>query len=345
MVKKISTDIQNELDILKKCRSSFIVSYYGSCIQNDELWIHMDYCGVGAVRDLMDRCEKTLTEEQIAYICYCAIKGLQGLHSKDLGVIHRDIKAGNILLTEDGQAKLADFGVSTLIDFVQKPGSPAKGSIINNNNNSSNELNVGNEMVGSAYWMAPEIIRQVPYSNKVDIWSLGITAIEMAEGYPPYYNYPALRAMGMISARQGYTLQNEQNYSSDFRDFIAKCLQREQSLRPSAEELLFHPFIRNAKGKEVLDDLIKVSREIDFLESIFASDDSVSNVTPSSDNETSETSSPDVTADGTFVQNSNGTFMVCGDIDPEAITNQDGTFVVRKSSNSSDIIEDLTKKF
>jgi len=167
----------------------------------------------------------------------------------------------------------------------------------------------------------------------------------MAEGYPPYYNYPALRAMGMISARQGYTLQNEQNYSSDFRDFIAKCLQREQSLRPSAEELLFHPFIRNAKGKEVLDDLIKVSREIDFLESIFASDDSVSNVTPSSDNETSETSSPDVTADGTFVQNSNGTFMVCGDIDPEAITNQDGTFVVRKSSNSSDIIEDLTKKF
>jgi len=324
--KKITTDIQNELNILKKCRSNYIVSYYGSCIKGDELWIHMDYCGVGAVRDLMDRCEKTLTEEQIAYICLCALKGLHDLHTNK--IIHRDIKAGNILLTEDGQAKLADFGVSTLIiDAIQKP-------------DAANEIS-GNEVVGSAYWMAPEVIRQERYNDKVDIWSLGITAIEMVEGYPPYYDYPAIRAMGMISTRQTYTLKNEQNYSADFRDFISKCLQREHSQRQRADELIFHPFIRNAKGKEVLDDLIKMSREIDFLDSIYANEDSEKKAASSGD-DTSETSSPDVTAEGIFVANGtfvqNGTFVVCSD-DVEDLTgrfkgaNQDGTFIARDIEN------------
>eukprot|EP01133_Synstelium_polycarpum_P014871 gene14871-17585_t len=222
---KDSSEIEKEITILKKCKSSHIVSYFGSCHQNDNLWILMDYCSMGSIRDMLEMTNKTLNEKQIATIVQQALKGLHYLHSNQ--IIHRDIKAANILLNEESIVKLADFGVSAQLET---------------------ELSKSNEFIGTPLWMPPEIIQKKPYDNKCDIWSLGITIIEMAEGYPPYWNMPPTRAMLMIPNKQPPTLTKPHHFSNDLNDFIARCCQKDPEKRPSALELLQHPFIQSSIG-------------------------------------------------------------------------------------------------
>ncbi|GAM23409.1 hypothetical protein SAMD00019534_065840, partial [Acytostelium subglobosum LB1] len=222
-----SSEIAKEIAILKKCKNNNIVSYYGCCNSGDNLWILMDYCSLGSIRDMLELTERTLSEKQIAVIVCQALKGLHYLHSNN--IIHRDIKAANILLNEDSVVKLADFGVSAQLE---------------------DELLKSTEFIGTPLWMPPEIIQKKPYDNKCDIWSLGITLIEMAEGEPPYCNMPPTRAMLMIPNKNPPTLSKQHHFSKELNDFIALCCQKDPEKRPPAIELLAHPFIQSSAGQQ-----------------------------------------------------------------------------------------------
>jgi len=218
-------DIQNEIEILKATTMcDNVVRYFGSYLKENYLMIVMEYCDGGSVLDVMQVCNRSLTEKQIAAVCYHALKGLAFMHASK--ILHRDIKAGNVLLSGAGRAKLADFGVSTrLLTTIQKH----------------------KTVVGSPYWMSPEVIVAPNgangYDHKADIWSLGITAIEMAETKPPHYDINPLRVIFVIPNRVPPTLKVEGTYSKEFRDFVEQCLKKNPTERPSAAELLKHPFI------------------------------------------------------------------------------------------------------
>lgn len=215
-----SEEIEKEISILKKCKSPNIVSYFGSCHQGENLWILMDYCSLGSIRDMLDLSQKTLSEKQVAVVVQQALKGLHYLHSNQ--IIHRDIKAANILLNDDATVKLADFGVSAQLDDA---------------------MSKSTDFIGTPLWMPPEIIQKKPYNNKVDLWSLGITIIEMLESYPPYWKMPPTRAMLMIPNKQAPTLTNPSQYSKELNDFLSLCCQKDPEKRPSALELLSHPWM------------------------------------------------------------------------------------------------------
>jgi serine/threonine protein kinase len=221
-------DLQNEIDILKATANcSHVVKYFGSYLKENYLMIVMEYCDGGSVLDVMQVCNRGMTEQQISSICLHALKGLQYMHNNK--ILHRDIKAGNILLSNTGAAKLADFGVSTkLLTTIQKH----------------------KTVVGSPYWMSPEVIVAPNgaggYDHKADIWSLGITAIEMAETKPPHYDINPLRVIFVIPNRTPPTLKEPGKWSAEFNDFVAQCLRKNATERPSAAELLNHPFITQA---------------------------------------------------------------------------------------------------
>lgn len=232
-------EILNEIKIMKQCRSAYIISYYGSYFKDSELWIVMEYCGGGSVSDLMKILDKTLTEEQIAVVVRDSIKGLAYLHS--IRKIHRDIKAGNILLSMKGESKLADFGVSGQL---------------------SDTLAKRNTVIGTPFWMAPEVIQEVGYDIKADIWSLGITVIEMAEGKPPHSNVHPMRAIFMIPSRPPPKFTEPEKWSKEMNDFLSKCLTKNPDQRPTADELAKHPFVTSAKKADVLIPLIKETEAI-----------------------------------------------------------------------------------
>ena len=216
-------DLQKEINILKECKSPYIVAYKGSFEKKGRLWIAMEYCGAGAICDLMAICETTLDEKLIAICMKHSLMGLDYLHKKK---IHRDIKAANILLNHAGDCKLADFGVSK--ELV-------------------NTLAKSKTVIGTPYWMAPEVFteKRAGYDAKADIWSLGITAIECAVGEPPHSDVHPMRAIFLIPKCPPPTL-GPGNWSADFKDFVAKCLIKDPKARPSAAALLGHPFITGA---------------------------------------------------------------------------------------------------
>ncbi|CAI4224072.1 unnamed protein product [Auanema sp. JU1783] len=243
-VKKVpvDTDLQEiikEISIMQQCDSKYVVKYYGSYFKNSDLWIVMEYCGAGSVSDIMRFRRKTLTEKEISAVLRDTIKGLRYLHG--LKKIHRDIKAGNILLNMEGHAKLADFGVAgQLTDTMAKR----------------------NTVIGTPFWMAPEVIEEIGYDTKADIWSLGITAIEMAEGRPPYADIHPMRAIFMIPTKPPPTFKKPEDWSDEFNFFIKMCLVRKPDERKTADELLKEPFIVNAPGPQVLQDIIKEAKDI-----------------------------------------------------------------------------------
>eukprot|EP00299_Pterocystis_sp_00344_P013623 c6697_g1_i1.p1 GENE.c6697_g1_i1~~c6697_g1_i1.p1 ORF type:complete len:781 (-),score=148.17 c6697_g1_i1:171-2513(-) len=226
--------LEKEINILKQCRSEWIVAYFGCYHKETDIWIVMEYCGIGSVSDLMHVWNLRLTERQIARVCFGVLKGLDYLHSQKK--IHRDIKAGNVLLTSDGHVKLADFGVSATLEHTWSK---------------------RNTVTGTPYWMAPEVIEQENYNETADIWSLGITAIEMAEGQPPYHDCHPMRAIFLIPQRSPPTLREGGGWSAEFRDFVTKCLMKAPSSRPSAAKLLQHPFITTyGNSNAVLEELL-----------------------------------------------------------------------------------------
>ncbi|KAJ3033255.1 hypothetical protein HDV00_006545 [Rhizophlyctis rosea] len=231
-------DSIKEINIMTDCDSDYVVRFYGHYLKEGYLWIVMEYCGAGSVSDVMRLCKTIMTEAQIAVICAHVLKGLSYLHSRRK--IHRDVKAGNILLNNEGEAKLADFGVA--------------GQLTDN-------MSKRNTVIGTPFWMAPEVIQEVGYGVTADIWSLGITCIEMAEGRPPYHNIHPMRAIFMIPTRPPPKLENESKFTKVFREFIARCLTKNPVERPTAEDLLKDPFIVNAPGLSVLGEIVTETLE------------------------------------------------------------------------------------
>jgi len=239
-------DIQNEIDILKATTNCpNVVKYYGSYLKENYLMIVMEYCGGGSVLDVIQVCNRGMTEQQISSICLHSLRGLNYMHKNK--ILHRDIKAGNILLSNTGAAKLADFGVSTrLLTTIQKH----------------------KTVVGSPYWMSPEVIVAPNgangYDHKADIWSLGIAAIEMAEMKPPHYDINPLRVIFVIPNRTPPTLKEPSKWSPEFNDFVAQCLHKNAADRPSAEELLNHPFVTQAisTSESVIAALVETSQPL-----------------------------------------------------------------------------------
>ncbi|PUZ36976.1 hypothetical protein GQ55_9G081000 [Panicum hallii var. hallii] len=213
-------DIRGEIEMLQQCSHPNVVRYFGSYQGEEYLWIIMEYCGGGSVADLIGITEEPLDESQIAYICREALKGLAYLHS--IFKVHRDIKGGNILLTEQGEVKLGDFGVAAQL---------------------TRTMSKRNTFIGTPHWMAPEVIQESRYDGKVDVWALGVSAIEMAEGMPPRSTVHPMRVIFMISSEPAPMLEDKEKWSLLFHDFIAKCLTKDPRLRPAASEMLKHKFI------------------------------------------------------------------------------------------------------
>lgn len=237
-------DILKEVKFLQQLRHPNTIEYKGCYLKEHTAWLVMEYC-LGSASDLLEVHKKPLQEVEIAAITHGALQGLAYLHSHAL--IHRDIKAGNILLTEPGQVKLADFGSASMA-------SPA------------------NSFVGTPYWMAPEVILAMDegqYDGKVDIWSLGITCIEMAERKPPLFNMNAMSALYHIAQNDSPTLQSNE-WTDPFRRFVDYCLQKMPQERPTSAELLRHDFVRRDRPLRVLIDLIQRTkdavRELDNLQ-------------------------------------------------------------------------------
>ncbi|XP_056330415.1 serine/threonine-protein kinase TAO1 [Danio aesculapii] len=238
-------DIIKEVKFLQRIKHPNSIEYKGCYLREHTAWLVMEYC-LGSTSDLLEVHKKPLQEIEIAAITHGALQGLAYLHSHNM--IHRDIKAGNILLTEPGQVKLADFGSASIA-------SPA------------------NSFVGTPYWMAPEVILAMDegqYDGKVDIWSLGITSIELAERKPPLFNMNAMSALYHIAQNESPSLQSSE-WTDYFRNFVDSCLQKLPQDRPHSEELLKHAFVQRERPESVLIDLIQRTkdavRELDNLQS------------------------------------------------------------------------------
>ncbi|XP_028274703.1 serine/threonine-protein kinase TAO1 [Parambassis ranga] len=237
-------DIIKEVKFLQRIQHPNSIEYKGCYLREHTAWLVMEYC-LGSASDLLEVHKKPLQEVEIAAITHGALQGLAYLHSHNM--IHRDIKAGNILLTEPGQVKLADFGSASIA-------CPA------------------NSFVGTPYWMAPEVILAMDegqYDGKVDIWSLGITCVELAERKPPLFNMNAMSALYHIAQNESPTLQSSE-WTDYFRNFVDSCLQKIPQDRPNSEELLKHAFVQRERPESVLIDLINRTkdavRELDNLQ-------------------------------------------------------------------------------
>jgi len=217
-------DVTSEINIMKTSVHPNIVSYGNSYMVDDRLWVVMEFMGGGCLTEVLNQYEAVkLTERHIATISRETLTGLQYIHS--LNRIHRDIKSDNILLGSNGDVKMSDFGYAAQLT-------------INRRNRTT--------VVGTPYWMAPELIHGNHYDTKVDIWSLGIMCMEMAEGEPPYIDLTPLRALFMITTKGIPPLKDPSRWSAEFRHFIAQCLQTQPADRPSAAALLNHPFLAKA---------------------------------------------------------------------------------------------------
>lgn len=227
--------IINEILVMKGSKHENIVNYIDSFLQKGELWVVMEYMEGGSLTEIVTH--SVMTEGQIGAVCRETLKGLQFLHSK--GVIHRDIKSDNILLDVQGNIKMTDFGFCAQI----------------------NELNLKRTtMVGTPYWMAPEVVSRKEYGPKVDIWSLGIMAIEMIEGEPPYLNETPLRALYLIATNGTPRLKEPEALSYDIKKFLAWCLQVDFNKRGTAEQLLHDKFVLESDDVSSLAPLVKIAR-------------------------------------------------------------------------------------
>uniref|UniRef100_A0A147BRX9 Mitogen-activated protein kinase kinase kinase kinase n=1 Tax=Ixodes ricinus TaxID=34613 RepID=A0A147BRX9_IXORI len=230
--------IQQEILMMKDCRHPNIVAYFGSYLRRDKLWICMEYCGGGSLQDIY-HITGPLGEQQIAYMCRETLKGLAYLHY--MGKMHRDVKGANILLTEDGDVKLADFGVSAQITAT---------------------ISKRKSFIGTPYWMAPEVAaveRKGGYNQQCDIWAVGITAIELAELQPPMFDLHPMRALFLMS-KSGFKppqLKDKVKWTPNFHHFVKIALTKNPKKRPTAERLLMHPFLNGDLTKRLARELME----------------------------------------------------------------------------------------
>lgn len=230
------SDLITEIGIISNCKFKNIVRYLASEFLDREVLIVMEYCSGGSVKDVMRKLGRTINQEQIAVILRDVLSGLDYLHSNDK--IHRDVKSANILLSERGIAKLGDFGISEPVDSSSK-----KGTII-----------------GTLLWLPPEVInRESNYSTAIDIWSLGITVIEMGDGQPPYSELEISLSLSEIAntGKPSPTFKNQSDWSDECLDFVSLCLNKDASNRKKAHELLQHDLIRKAPSNNIIKDLVR----------------------------------------------------------------------------------------
>lgn len=252
---------------MRDCRHPNIIAYFGSYLRRGKLWICMEYCGGGSLQDIY-QVTGPLNEQQISYMCKETLKGLEYLHSKNK--MHRDIKGANILLTESGDVKLADFGVSAQITAT---------------------INKRRSFIGTPYWMvsclaasstspqlfrliltslflcvslsqAPEVAaveRKGGYNQLCDIWATGITAIELAELQPPMFDLHPMRALFLMSKSsfKPPTLKEKEKWSPTFHSFIKTALTKNPKKRPTAEKLLSHPFVTGDMSVRIVKELLQ----------------------------------------------------------------------------------------
>ncbi|XP_037402023.1 serine/threonine-protein kinase 10 [Pygocentrus nattereri] len=231
-------DYMVEIEILATCDHHHIVKLLDAFFYEQKLWIMIEFCPGGAVDANMLELDRGLTEKQIQVVCWQMLEALVYLHGKK--IIHRDLKAGNILLTLDGDIKLADFGVSA---------------------KNTKTLQRRDSFIGTPYWMAPEVvmcetIKDAPYDYKADIWSLGITLIELAQMEPPHHELNPMRVLLKIAKSDPPMLEQPSKWSLDFKDFLRKCLDKNPEARPTATQLLEHPFVKSVKSNRPVRELV-----------------------------------------------------------------------------------------
>lgn len=226
--------IVNEIMVMKDSRHRNIVNFLDAFLRNNnsELWVVMEYMEGGALTDVIDN-NPSISEEQISTICHETCRGLQHLHSQN--IIHRDIKSDNVLLDARGNVKITDFGFCAKLTETKSKRAT---------------------MVGTPYWMAPEVVKQKEYGPKVDIWSLGIMAIEMIESEPPYLNEEPLKALYLIATNGTPRLKKPEKLSKELKAFLSVCLCVDVKSRASADELLAHDFLRHGCPLASLADLL-----------------------------------------------------------------------------------------
>lgn len=231
------TRVIKEVHFLSHNRSQYLIKHYETFLRGSDMWIVMEYCGGGSCADLL-KCLDKVSEQVAAYILRDVLKALDYLHHRKK--VHRDVKLANILLTETGEVKLGDFGVSSELSVTR-----AK----------------RNTLVGTPYWMAPEVISRSSqgYDVKADIWSTGITAIELVTGTPPLAQYPPIKALFEIPKRKPPQLEGD--YSDRLKNFIKYCLVKLPKQRPSASTLLHHEFITTCPEVSLVEVLMEKKKK------------------------------------------------------------------------------------
>lgn len=276
-VKQVNLDEEDDIDeialevnFLASLRCPYITEYYGSVVDNRDytLWILMEYCGGGSCADLIK--SQPFREDHIAVVMRDTLRGLEYLHKQRK--VHRDIKAANILLTTEGDVKLADFGVSGEMGLSIKK---------------------MRSFVGTPYWMAPEVISKAGYDYKADIWSLGITALELADGSPPLSGLSPMKALTVIPDRECPSLPSGNHFTELFREFIDACMCKDPDNRPSASQLLTLKFVRTTKRPSILVPLIQQHQK--FVRKLKPAQKRVLNAPPYKDEQTAWDFSSDAT--------------------------------------------------
>lgn len=252
-IKKISVgdinveELSRKLNLIKECSNKYLVDLKCAFLRKGELWLVMEYCDGGSIKDIMRFLSKPLNELQIAVICQQVLRGLNYMHKNEM--IHCGIRAKNLIVNSKGRVKLAGMGVWMKL---------------------SNTATLKAATTEYSYWMSPELISKNKYTRRTDIWSLGITAIEMAEGEPPYHNINPISTRSIIKTKPAFGLTNPDLWSPEFNSFINMCLQVDPKHRPSTSQLLVHPFLLKSKENKLIIQLVnEVNEHKDLIKENF----------------------------------------------------------------------------